>query len=72
MEKYTNTGIFIILIKREQIQENINKEIYKVEVDQDDLNSYNEDLSNYFHSSPAKVIPLVSFLNKGGNSLNTH
>lgn len=47
---------------RDQLQENISKEIYKMEFDQDDIMAENQELGNYLQHFPAKAIPLVSFI----------
>ena len=47
---------------REQLQYNIQKDIHKLEIDFEDLDAENKNLSDVLTHKPGLVIPLVSFL----------
>ena len=50
-----------LLSHREQLQYNIQKDIHKLEIDFEDLDAENKNLSDVLTHKPGLVIPLVSF-----------
>lgn len=47
---------------REQLQYNMQKDIHRLEVDFEDLDAENKNLSDVLIHKPKTVIPLVSFI----------
>lgn len=53
-------NIIICYFHREQLQYNIQKNIHKLEIDFEDLDAENKNLSDVLVHKPGLVIPLVS------------